>query len=128
MIAGVPAEQMAAAMAMYPMMKDVIGKVNVEGGKIDGTAIVSTTTIEGAKSAEQMAAEAKQSQDDSKINPSAGVSGALGGFARRAMKKKVEGEPKARSTIMTGTTEILKVTTDVAAGDVAIPAGFKESK
>jgi len=128
MIAGVPAEQMAAAMALYPAMKDMIGKVNVEGGKMDGTAIVSTTTMEGAKSAEQVAQETKQSQEDTKINPSSGVSGALGGFARRAMKKKVEGDPKQRATIFTGTTEILKVTTDVAASDVGIPAGFKETK
>jgi hypothetical protein len=29
---------------------------------------------------------------------------------------------------MTSTTEVLKVVTDVAAADVAVPAGFKENK
>ena len=37
MVAGVSAEQMAAAMAMYPMMKDAMAKMSAEGGKIDGT-------------------------------------------------------------------------------------------
>jgi hypothetical protein len=129
MIAGVSAEQMGMALAMYPMMKDAIARMNVEGGKIDGTAILTTTTTEGVKSAEQMAEEAKQSQsqDESKSAPTS-ISGALGGFAKKAMKKKPEGEPQARSTIFTSTHEVLKVTADVAAADVAVPAGFKESK
>ena len=29
---------------------------------------------------------------------------------------------------MTGTTEVLKVVTDVTPADVAVPAGFKESR
>ena len=32
------AEQMATALAMYPMMKDAMAKMSAEGGKIDGTA------------------------------------------------------------------------------------------
>ena len=35
---------------------------------------------------------------------------------------------KARATFMTMTTEVLKVVTDVAPADVAVPAGFKENK
>ena len=130
MIAGVSAEQMGMTLAMYPMMKDAIARMNVEGGKIDGTPILTTTTTEAVKSAEEMAQEAKQSesQDDPKASAAGGISGALGGFAKRAMKKKTEGEPQARSTIFTSTHEVLKVATDVAASDVAVPAGFKESK
>ena len=33
MIAGASAEQMAAAMAMYPMMKQAMGRMTTEGGK-----------------------------------------------------------------------------------------------
>jgi hypothetical protein len=129
MLAGVSAEQMGMALAMYPMIKDAVARMNVEGGKIDGTAILTTTTTEGVKSAAQMAEEAKgQSQDDDKASPAGGISGALGGFAKRAMKKKPEGEAQARSTIFTSSHEVLKVATDVAAADVAVPAGFKESK
>jgi hypothetical protein len=42
--------------------------------------------------------------------------------------KKAEGEPQAHTPFFTSTHEVLKVTTDVAAADVAAPAGFKESK
>ena len=130
MMAGVSAEQMATALAMYPMMKDAVAKMSAEGAKMDGTAILTTTTTEAVKSADQIAEEAKQNQnpDDAKASPSGGVSGVLGGFARRAMKKKTDGDPPARAVFFTSTHEVLKVTTDVAAADVAVPDGFKESK
>ena len=128
MIAGVSAEQMAAAMALYPMMKQAIGKMTTEGAKIDGTAIQTTTTLDSVKSAEQLAEEAKASQNDSK--PAGGVGGLIGGFAKKVAAKKMGGDDaaKARATFMTTTNEVLKVVTDVTAADVAVPAGFKESK
>src|SRR4029077_9658835 len=66
MIAGVSAEQMAAAKALYPMMKQALGKMTTEGARIDGTPIQSTITMDTVKSAEQLAAEAKSSESDSK--------------------------------------------------------------
>ena len=131
MIAGVSAEQMAAAMAMYPMMKDALGKMTAEGGKIEGTPIQTTTTIDAVKSAEQMAEEAKASGNDSKPTAAGGVSGMLGGFAKKMAQKKAGGGEDAnkdRATVMTTTTEVLKVVTDVSPADVAVPAGFKENK
>jgi len=128
MLAGVSPEQIGMALAMYPAMKDAIAKMNVEGGKIDGTAILTTTTTESVKSAAQLAEEAKGQDDNTAASPAGGLSGALGGFAKKAMKKKPEGGPQARSTIFTSTHEVLKVATDVAAADVAVPAGFRESK
>jgi len=128
MLAGVSPEQIGMALAMYPAMKDAIAKMNVEGGKIDGTAILTTTTTESVKSAAQLAEEAKGQDDNTAASPAGGLSGALGGFAKKAMKKKPEGGPQARSTIFTSTHEVLMVATDVAAADVAVPAGFKESK
>ena len=130
MVAGASPEQMAAAMAMYPMMKDAIAKMSAEGGKIDGTAILTTTTMDAVKSAEQMAEEA-QSRARTTTRPPARPAASralLGGFAKKATKKKPEGGPKARATFMTSTNEVLKVATDVAAADVAVPAGFKETK
>jgi len=130
MVAGVSAEQMAAVMAMYPMMKQAVAKMNAEGTKLDGTAILTTITTEAVKSADQVAAEMKQSEADSKPNVTGGVGGLLGGIAKKAAAKKMGGDNagKPRSTFMTGTTEILKVVTDVAGADVAVPAGFKENK
>ena len=128
MIAGVSAEQMAAAMALYPMMKQALGKMTTEGGKIDGTAIQTTTTLDAVKSAEQIAQEAKTPESDNK--PAGGVGGLLGGFAKKVAAKKMGGDDaaKPRATFMTTTNEVLKVVTDVTPADVAVPAGFKENK
>ena len=131
MIAGVSAEQMAAAMAMYPMMKDALGKMTAEGGKIEGTPIQTITTMDAVKSEEQVAEEAKSSGGGDKPTPPPGsVGGLLGGFAKKMAQKKAGGDDtnKARATFMTTTTEVLKVVTDVAPADVAVPAGFKENK
>lgn len=130
---GVSAEQMATVMAMYPMMKDAVAKMNAEGTKIEGTPVMTVTTVDAVKSAEQIAAEEKQSAsaDTSQKAPTS-VGGLLGGIARRAAAKKAaandEGKDKSRATFMTTTTEVLKVVTNVPADDVAIPAGFKETK
>jgi hypothetical protein len=132
MVAGVSAEQMATAMAMYPMMKDAMGKMSAEGGKIDGTAIQTTTTMDAVKSEQEIADEAKAnaSNGDSKSSTPTSAGGLLGGFAKKMASKKMGGDeaPKARATFMTATTEVLKVVTDVTPADVAVPAGFKESK
>ena len=128
MIAGVSAEQMAAAMAMYPMMKQALGKMSAEGAKIDGTPIQTTTTMDAVKSEEQIAEEARASSNDGKPAASGGVGGLLGGFAKKVAAKKMGGGDanKPRATFMTTTTEVLKVVTDVTPADVAVPAGFSE--
>jgi hypothetical protein len=137
MIGGVSAQQMAAAMALYPMLKQGLTRMSSEASKMDGTSIQTTTTMDAVKSAEQMQQEAKSStstQDDNDAKPQGGVSGAVGGFLARRMKKnnddagKDGGKDKSRTTFMTTTHEVLKVGTDVTPADLAIPAGFKESK
>jgi len=132
----VSAEQMATAMAMYPQMKQAMGRMTTEGAKLDGTAILTTMTMTTVQSAEEMAEAAKQKDsnkdsDDSKGSTPTSVGGLLGGLARRAAPKKADdeaGKDPARATFMTGTTEVLKVETTVSAADLAIPAGFKENK
>jgi hypothetical protein len=135
--AGVSPEQMAAAMAMYPMMKDALGKMSTEGAKLQGSAIQTVTKMDAVKSAEQVQQEAQQSSTSSSSDSSAkptSVGGALGGMLARRMKKNSDenkdgaSADKSRATFMTTTHEVLKVATEVAAGDVAVPAGFKESK
>ena len=126
MIQGASPQDMAAAMAIYPMLKPAIERMNAEKDKVAGTAILTTVRVEAVKSAEQFAQEQKQREDASKPSVSGGVGGLIGGLARRAAQKKVEGEPQARAMVMTTTSEVLKIATDVAAGDVAIPAGFKQ--
>jgi hypothetical protein len=134
MLPGMQADQMAMITAMYPMMKDAIGKMSTEGERIQGTAILTTITFEAVRSAAEVTADdTKAADSDNKKTPTS-VGGLLGGLAKRAAAKKASsgdqqaGGDKSRATIMTGTTEVLKVATEVAAGDVAIPAGFKENK
>ena len=131
-IAGVPAEQAAAAMAMYPMMKQALGKVSAEGGKIEGSPILTSTTMDAVKSEAEIAEEAKSSGGDSKSSTPATPGGLLGGFAKKMAAKKMGGggddANKPRATFMTMTSEVLKISTDVSAADVAVPAGFKENK
>jgi hypothetical protein len=131
-IAGVPAEQAAAAMAMYPMMKQAMGKVSTEGGKLEGSPVLTTTTMDAVKSEAEIAEEAKSAGSESKSSTPATPGGLLGGFAKKMAAKKMGGggddASKPRATFMTMTTETLKISTDVSAADVAVPAGFKENK
>lgn len=120
----VSASQMAMMMAMYPMMRPALEKMQAEGSKVQGTAIQTTLTFEAVPSAEQ--AQAQQKEESSAASGGRGIGGMLGGLARRARKQ--DDEPKQRAPFMTSTTEVLKVSTDVSAGDVAVPAGFKETK
>jgi len=124
---GASAEQMAAAMAMYPMMKQALGRMSTEGVKMDGTAILTIVTMDAVKSAEQMAEQAKAEPAPAK--PAPGLGGLLGGLAAKKFGPKPAADANsARTTFMTSTNEVLKVATDVTATDVAIPAGFKENK
>ena len=136
---GASPQDMASAMAMYPMMKPALEKMAEEGRKLEGTAILTTTTIDAVKSAEQMAAEqnsatAGDSRSSGGSAPTS-VGGLLGGLGRRMAQRKSNNDeaaaaagPKDRATIMTTTSEVLKVSSTVSAEDVAIPAGFKEAR
>jgi hypothetical protein len=112
-------QQMAAMFAMFASMKPMMEKLQAEGKKLDGTPLQSTVVMERVKSAEAM----KASSDTQTQGSGSGLSGML---ARRVMA--TGGPPKARSTVMTTTHELVTVATSAAEGDVAIPAGFKEKK
>jgi hypothetical protein len=109
--AAVSAEQMAAAIAMYPLLKPAMDRMNQEKGKLEGTPLASTMTFEGVKSKAQL-------EEQSKSSGSGGLGGML---ARRVMKKN----DAPRATIFTVNTETLEVATEVAATELEVPAGFK---
>ena len=53
------------------------------------------------------------------------VGGAIGGFMRRrAQATAQKNAANPRTTVMTITNEVLKISTSVSAADLAIPAGF----
>src|SRR5262245_392274 len=116
---GMTPEQMATVLAAYPMVKNAMERLQREGSKLEGTALATTSTFEAVKSKAQMASEAE--------NTKSSGGGGLGGMLARKMMKK-DGDVKPRATIFTTSHEVLEVATSVAAGDLEIPAGFKEKK
>jgi len=112
---GMSAEQMAAVMAMYPMVKNAMERLQKESGKLAGTPLESTTTFEAVKSKEQMEAQSQNSGG-----------GGIGGMLARKMMKKNDTQP--RSTIFTTQHEYQSIATSVEPGDLAIPPDFKEKK
>jgi hypothetical protein len=112
--AGVSAEQMAAVVAMYPMVKQGLDRLNREKVSLKGTPLSNVTTFDAVKNPDQMAKESESSSGG-------GLSGML---ARKMMKK----EDKPRATIFTVTGETLEISTTVSPADLEIPAGFKQSK
>lgn len=114
---GLAAEQMAMVMAMYPMLKQASERLKAEGNKLSGTPLATTMTFEAVKSKAQLAEQAE--------GEGSGGAGGIGGMLARRIKKKED--PKARSTIFTTQHEYLDVSTTVA-GEVDIPAGFREKK
>lgn len=126
-VSAVDAQQMAAAVAMYPGLREAFARLSRED--LGGTAIQTTTTVEAVKSAEQMAQQSSGASASSESPTSIG--GALGGFMRRRQQQKEQeaaassGNP-ARSTFMTLNNEVLKIVPSVTAAEVAMPTGFKE--
>jgi hypothetical protein len=110
--AGISAEQMAAMVAMYPLLKQAMERLNTEKATLQGTVLASTTTFDAVKSPDQMA----QQKDTS-------GGGGLGGMLARKMMKKND---NPRATIFTVNNEKLEITTTVAQTDLEIPPGFKQ--
>ncbi len=117
--AGMDAQQMAMASALYPMMKDAVARMQKEGARLKGTALASTTKFEGVKSKAEMSQAASGGEE---------AGGGVGGLlARRIMKlKKKPEEQSARAAIFATDHEVQSIATSVADSDVAIPAGYRD--
>jgi hypothetical protein len=113
------AQQLAAAFAMYPSMQPMMAKMKAEGGKLQGTALETTSVFESVKSEAQM-------KESSSQQSSGGGGGLTGALASRMMGGNKP--PKPRSTILTTVHNVLSIETAAADADVAMPAGFKEKK
>jgi hypothetical protein len=120
-VAGISAEQMAAAMAMYPMMKPAMDRMQKEAPKLQGTPLASTMTFEGVPSKEAAAQQQTSSESPKSV-------GGLGGLIARKMAKKDDSAAAAggHAAIFTAEHEVQEIQTSVAADDVGIPAGFKQ--
>ncbi|HYK89695.1 MAG TPA: hypothetical protein VE398_13040, partial [Acidobacteriota bacterium] len=120
------AEQMAMVSAMYPAMREMMGRMETENVKMDGTPILTEMTTEVVKNPEQMSQEAKQGGESTNVTSIRAIGSVLG--RKMAKKKEDEETPKNRATIMTMNHELLKVVPTVTASDLSIPAGFKQKK
>ncbi len=122
-------QQMAMAAAMYPGMKDMIGKMQTQSVNMEGAQILTEMTIETVKTKEQMSQEQSQGGESAEMPSIRGLGGLLGrGLGRKKDSDSSADKPKNRATIMTVTHELLKVTPGASDADVGIPAGFKEKK
>jgi hypothetical protein len=128
-VSGASAQDMAMAMAMYPQMKPALDKMRAEGTKMEGTAILTDSRMEsvppGAAN-EKSAALAAPEEPKKK-----GLGGMLGGLKKMAEESGKNNNSNAkpsRAIILTTSVEMLKLTTDVEAAAVAMPAGFTEKK
>lgn len=124
-VAGASAQDLAMAMAMYPQMKPALDKMRAEGGKLSGTAILTETRMESVPpgTAGQTAAAPPAPEEPKKR----GLGGMLGGLKKMAEGAETGNSGKAeRAVIMTTSVEVLKLTTDVDAASVALPAGFTQ--
>jgi hypothetical protein len=128
-VAGASAQDMATVMAMYPQMKQALDRMRAEGGKVSGTPILADTRVEAVppSTANQPSAAAPAPSEEPKRR--GGLGGMLGGLKKMAeqAEKKDDSKPQ-RAIIMTTSVEMLKLTADVDAAAVAIPAGFTEKK
>ena len=110
--ATVSAEQMATVIAMYPLIKPAMDRMNQEKVNLKGTPLATTMKFEGVKSKAQI-------EEQNKNSSGGGLSGML---ARKIVKKN----DSPRATIFTVNSETLEIATSVGAEDVAVPAGFKQ--
>jgi hypothetical protein len=112
------AEQMAALLAAHPGLVRALEKMKTEGAKIEGTPLATILSINVIRSAQEVAKAEKSDQD---------ISGGVSGFLAKKLMKKAAGDPtQPKQALMTSTIEMLKITTNAAAADVALPAGYKQ--
>ena len=115
------------AMAMYPQIKPALDKMRAEGTKVEGTAILTDIKMEAVPpGTANQTTEAMPAAEEPKKK---GFGGMLGGLKKMAeQSQKSENSKPQRAIIMTTSVETLKLTTDVDAASVAMPAGFTEKK
>jgi hypothetical protein len=112
-------QQMAILMATNPTFAKAMKEFSKKRGTFEGEAIRTTLTFETVAAPGQQAAAEEED---------ASPSGLVGGLIRGAMKKRQESKGEAaqpgRAKLFESTTELLSASK--SAGEVGIPAGFKQ--
>jgi hypothetical protein len=121
------AQQLAAALAMYPQMQQAMGRMQAENVKMDGTPVLTVTKIETVANAQQAAAAEAPKKEEPPPTSLGGLGARLGRRALGGSKDEKDAAPATpgRATVMTMQHDLLKVSPSATDADVAIPAGFK---
>ena len=129
-VSGASAQDMAMAMAMYPQMKPALDRMAAEGSKLPpGTAILTEMRMEAVPpGTANQSAEALPAPEEPKKKGLGGMLGGLKKMAEQAEKNQNSNAKPQRTIVLSTSVEMLKLTTDVDAASVAIPAGFTEKK
>ena len=130
-MSGASAQDMAMAMAMYPQIKPALDRMAKEGTRVEGTAILSEMKMEAVPPGTANTSAAALPAPEAPPEKKGRFGGLMGGLKKmaEASQQQQSGEQKPqRAIIMTTTVEMLKLTPDVTADVVSIPAGFKETK
>lgn len=131
MVVGASAQDMAMALAMYPQLKPAMDKLRAEGGKLNGTPILTdmrTESVPPGTANQKSEALPAPAPEEPKKRGLGGMLGGLKKMAEQAEKSQGSDQKPQRAIIMTTSVEMLKLTTDVDAAAVALPAGFTEQK
>ena len=111
------AEQMASLLAAHPGLVQALEKMKAEGAKLEGTPLMTTLSINVIRSAQEVAKAEKSDQE---------ITGVSGFLAKKLMKKAAGDPTQPKQALMTSTIEMLKITAEATAADVALPAGYKQ--
>lgn len=130
---GASAQDMAMLMALYPHIKPALDRAAKEGTKVEGTAILTEMKVESVPPGTANTTADALAKPDAAPEEKKGRFGRLMGGLKKAAevaKDSASGsqKPPQRAIIMTTTIETLKLTRDVPADVVAIPAGFTAAK
>ena len=128
-VVGASAQDMAMALAMYPQIKPALDKMRAEGTKVEGTAILTEMKFEAVPpGTANQTADAIPAAEEPKTKGLGGMLGGLKKMAEQAEKNNDSNSKPQRAIIMNTSVEMTKLTTDVDAASVAMPAGFTEKK
>jgi len=129
------AQQMAPMVAMYPGLKEGMGKLQAEKVNMDGTSVLTVIRMQVTGGADQNSqnTQAPPAQQNKQSEIPRSLGGLLGGLGRKAASKDDNNKAADKggdktASLMTINDELLSVTTTVADADVSIPTGFKEKK
>jgi hypothetical protein len=131
MVMGASAQDLATALAMYPQLKPAMDKMRAEGGKLSGTPILTdmrTESVPPGTANQKSEALPAPAPEEPKKKGLGGMLGGLKKMAEQAEKSQGSEQKPQRAIIMTTSVEMLKLTADVDAAAVALPAGFTEQK